>query len=504
MEKMSQNESFRVSLISPPSRAKSARPPLGLMYLASSIQQKIPDARVDIIDVKSSSEPEVVLEEIISNVKRNEPNLVGISCLSTDMSDVKRLASRIKQEDESILTVIGGIHPTLFPRYFFEKSNDVDFVVMGEGEDTLVELVKGIRSKSDLAAIDGITYQHHGEVRVNRQRPAIKDMDKIPFPAFDLVDMKYYTTPSEWVIRGVPISGFFIFTGRGCPYACKFCVNKNLSDRRVRLRSARNVVDELEFLVENYNIDGFFIYDDAFGLNRKRALEICDEIIERKLDLIWGCQARVNLITEDMIRRMKEAGCIQLEFGVESGSQRILDSLNKQIKVEDTRKVFKLCDKYRMRKLANFLINTPEETREDVEATLNLATEIGANVNLFNITTLFPGSDLYYDFKKDIPEEDLVKFASQDNIEEFLDIIERKYKLSNHDMPLSDLLATISYKFPVRGKITLRWDWKYLTQMWKLVSFILEPKYIRVIAKSRKKKGYLRMFFSLLSRLFNK
>lgn len=501
---MSKDETFRVSLISPPSRAKSVRPPLGLMYLASSIRAGIHDVQADIIDLKSSSPPEVVLEEIVDSVKRNKPKLVGISCLSTDMGDVKRLASRIKKEDEGILTVVGGIHPTLFPEYFFEKSRDVDFVVMGEGEVTLVELIKGIRAKGNLGAIDGIAYRNKGDVCVNKQREPIKDMDEIPFPAFDLVDMEYYTMPSEWVIRGVPIAGFFIFTGRGCPYACKFCVNKNLSDRRVRLRSASNVVDELEFLIENYNIDGFFIYDDAFGLNRKRALEVCDEIIRRKLDLVWGCQARVNLITEDMIKRMKKAGCIQLEFGVESGSQRILDSLHKQIKVEDTKKVFKLCDKHGMRKLANFLINTPEETKEDVEATLDLAIEIGANINLFNITTLFPGSDLYYEFKRDIPEEDLVKFASQDNIEEFLDIIESRYKLSRHDIPLSDLLTTISRKFPVRGKLSLRWDWKYLIQMWKLISFIFAPRYIKVIVKSKKKRGYLKMFSSLISHLFRK
>jgi anaerobic magnesium-protoporphyrin IX monomethyl ester cyclase len=501
---MRQDEAFRVSLISPPSRAKSVRPPLGLMYLASSIKEKIHDVQVDIIDLQSSSAPEVVLEEIVNSVKRNKPRLVGISCLSTDMGDVKRLVSRIKKEDEDILTVVGGIHPTLFPTYFFEESDDVNFVVMGEGEVTLVELVKGIRTKGNLGAIDGIAYKHQGKVCINKQRDPIKDMDKIPFPAFDLVDMEYYTMPSEWVIRGVPISGFFIFTGRGCPYACKFCVNKNLSNRTVRLRSARNVVDELEFLIENYHIDGFFIYDDAFGLNRKRALEVCDEIIKRKLDLVWGCQARVNLLTEDMIRRMKEAGCIQLEFGVESGSQRILDNLQKQIKVEDTKKIFKLCDTYGMRKLANFLINTPEETKEDVEATLSLATEIGANVNLFNITTLFPGSDLYYEFKKDIPEEDLVKFASQDNIEEFLDIIESKYKLSSHDIPLSDLLATISQRFPVRGKLSLRWNRKYLIQMWKLISFMFTPRYIKVIITSKKKRGYLKMLFSLISHLFSK
>jgi radical SAM superfamily enzyme YgiQ (UPF0313 family) len=474
------------------------------MYLASSIKEKMHDVQVDIVDLKFSSALEVVFEEIINSVKRNKPSLVGISCLSTDMGDVKRLVRRIKKEDEGILTVVGGIHPTLFPRYFFENSDDVDFVVMGEGENTLVELIERIRSDGDMGVVDGIGYKYDGEIYINKKRSPINDIDQIPFPAFDLVDMKYYTKPNEWVIRGVPISGFWIFTSRGCPYACKFCVNNNLSERRVRLRSARNVVDELELLVENYHIDGFFIYDDTFGLNRKRSFEVCDEIIKRKLDLVWGCQARVNLITEDMIRRMKEAGCIQLEFGVESGSQRILDNLRKQIKVEEVRRVFQLCDKHRMRKLANFLINTPDETKEDIEATLNIATEIGANVNLFNITTLFPGSDLYYEFQEDIPEEDLLKFASQDNIEEFLDIIESKYKLSSHDIPLSDLLITISQRFPVRGKLSLRWDWKYLTQMWKLISFMFDPRYIKVLLKSKKKGGYLKLLFSLISRLFKR
>ncbi len=488
-------------MISPPSRAKSVRPPLGLMYLASSIREVVSDAQVDIVDLKSST-PGPVFEEIIRHIKKHRPDLVGISCLSTDTNDVQKLARRIKEEDQQILIVVGGIHPTLFPRYFFENTQDIDYIVMGEGEITLVELIKGIRSQEDLGGIDGIGYQHKGEIHINKKRDPVRNLDELPFPAFDLVNMAHYTRPSEWVIRGVPVSGFFVFTGRGCPYTCRFCVNKNLSERRVRFRSAKNVVDELELLVNRYQIDGFFIYDDAFGLNRNRSIEVCDEIIKRRLKLVWGCQARVTLIKEDMIRKMKEAGCIQLEFGVESGSQRILDSLQKQIKVEDVRRVFKLCDKYGIRKLANFLINVPGETKEDIDATFDLAAEIGANINLFNITTLFPGSDLYYEFQNDIPEEDLARFASQDNIEEFLAVIEDKYRLSSHDIPLSDLLKAISNKFPVRGSLTLRWDAEYMSRMWKLISFLYDPAYLNVILKSKKKKEYLKLLFSLISQVF--
>jgi len=501
-DKDKQKNDFKVSLISPPSRASSPRPPIGLMYLASSVREYLTGVDINIIDLKSQYGREDILDEIIRRLKMEKPDLVGISCLSTDMRDVKELAKRIKKEDSEIITVVGGIHPTLFPKYFFEDFDDVDFVVRGEGEVTLIKLITGIREKGDMYAVDGIGYKHKGEIIITGERDPVKDLDQIPFPAFDLVDMEYYTKPSEWVIRGVPISGFFIFTSRGCPYACKFCVNKNLSGRRVRLRSAKNVVDELEHLVKNYHIDGFFIYDDSFGLNKKRSIDICDEIVNKKLKLIWGCQARVNLISEDIIRKMKEAGCLQLEFGVESGSQKVLEQLRKQIKIEEVRSAFKLCKKYKMRTLSNFLINTPGETVNDIRDTLNLATEIGANVNLFNVTTLFPGSDLYYEFHETIPEEDMVKFASQGDIEDFFEIIESKYKLSAHKIPLTDLLDMIANKFPMRGRLILRWEKNYLAGMWKLISFIFEVRYLKVLFNSKRKKEYFKLFFTLIRHLY--
>jgi anaerobic magnesium-protoporphyrin IX monomethyl ester cyclase len=497
---MNQASSYHISLVSPPSRAKSVRPPLGLMYIAANLRNSLRDVSVDIVDLKSSSTSDLIVMEIMNHIRKVQPNMVGLSCLSTDTQDVKDLAARIKQYDRKIMTVVGGIHPTLFPDDLLRKSENIDFIVAGEGEAALVELVSGVREHGELKEIAGIGGRQHGDVFFNTARKPLSNLDALPMPAFDLVDMAYYTQPSEWVIRGVPVSGFYIFTGRGCPYTCRFCVNKNLSYRKVRLRSAASVVDEIEHLVNTYNIDGFFIYDDAFGLHKRRTMEICDELMARKMNLVWGCQARVNLISEDMIRKMKAAGCIQLEFGVESGSQRVLERLRKRITTEEVRHVFAMCDRYGIRTLANYLINVPGETMADVEATFDLATDIRANINLFNITTLFPGSDLYYEFQQEIPEEDLKKFASQDDIDEFLYIIENKYKLSDHNVPIPELLKMISNRFPVRGNLALKWDSGYLIQLWKLVSFMYQPNYLNSMLHSKRKTEYLQLLFTYLIR----
>jgi radical SAM superfamily enzyme YgiQ (UPF0313 family) len=206
--------------------------------------------------------------------------------------------------------------------------------------------------------------------------------------------MDFYTEPHDSFIRGMIISGSVVFTSRGCPYRCAFCSSRNVFGKSVRCRSAKNVVDEIEFLVNNYGIDGFYILDDTFTVIKKHVINICNELKRRKLDLIWGCETRVNLINTNILRIMKDSGCVQIDFGVESGSQKILNILQKDITIRQIKRAFNLCHKLGIRTYANFMINNPQETFEDIEKTRKLAKTIKPTYSDVWITTPFPGTKL--------------------------------------------------------------------------------------------------------------
>ena len=196
------------------------------------------------------------------------------------------------------------------------------------------------------------------------------------------------------MIRGIPLKGFYVFSTRGCPARCRFCVNKNIFGRTVRFREPVKVVDEIESLYRKYGIDGFYMYDDTFGVRKSDAYQFCDELVKRNLPLVWGCATRINLITEEFVEKIKSAGCLQVDFGVESGSQRLLDLLKKDITLEQIRKAIGLCKKHKLRVFSNFMINLPTETEEDVDNLIDFAEELKSDISIFNITFPFPGTDI--------------------------------------------------------------------------------------------------------------
>ena len=476
-----------VILVSPPSRAKSPRPPLGLMYLSSYLEKE--GITAEIVDIKSCRYEEIS-DKIIESIKKASPIVVGITCLSTELEEVISLSKEIKKRIDCYV-VIGGIHPTVSPQDFLGSTSPIDFVVIGEGELTLTELLKTIKNEQDLWNVPGIAWFNGGRIVRTESRLPINNLDELPFPAFKKVPMEYYTSPNIYAVRGILLSAFFIFTSRGCPFRCKFCSNKSVFGRRVRHRSAKNVVDEIEYLVNNYRIDGFYIYDDTFTINKQHVLNICEELRSRKLDLIWGCETRTDLISEDLIKKMKQAGCIQIDFGVESGSQRILDILKKDTTVPQIRNAFNICRKFHIRRFANFMINTPGETEEDIQKTVNLARELNATLNIFNVTTPFPGTDLYKDIETELSPRDYSKMAAKISFKEFIDFIESRCKFSQHNINLERLLVNLWKEFPNVQDLSFRLNKSYLKGIIKELLFIVDMRYLKVISKSKRKKKYL-------------
>tara|TARA_B100001964_G_scaffold214613_1_gene252329 strand:+ start:1040 stop:2557 length:1518 start_codon:yes stop_codon:yes gene_type:complete len=487
-----------ISLIVPQARSSSLRPPLGLMYIASCLRKN--NINPSIIDIKSKENKTIVLSKIIDQVKKENPKIVGISCMSSDYSDTIKLTRKIKNISKKTIVIVGGIHATLYPDHFLNNEKLVDFVVMGEGENSCSQLVTALLEGSSINDMTGVGYLNKfGEIVIN-PASSIKDLNSLPMPAYGLVDMEFYTEVNEWIIRGIPISGFYLFTSRSCPFDCSFCANKYLFGRGQRFRKPELVVDEISLLIEKYKIDGLYFYDDTFTTNKNHVFEICNEIKKRGLNFLWGCETRANLLNEELLREMKSAGCLQIDFGVETASTKLLNKINKGVTVDAVRKAYNLCDKLGIRKLSNYLFNLPGESEADVKQTIALAKELNSDINVFNCMTLYPGTDMFKDHCSFIDMDDIEKFANYDSFDGFLDLIEKKYRLASHNIKLEYLFNDILKEFPTRKNFHVKNIVKkeYFLRFIKLFSFLINSLYLKQMLRSRNKAHYLRWALTLV------
>jgi radical SAM superfamily enzyme YgiQ (UPF0313 family) len=268
---------------------------------------------------------------------------------------------------------------------------------MGEYEMSLLDLVKALDKNTPLGKIKGIAYKEKGKVIINPRRENIEDLDKLPFPAWHLMPMDMYFTPYSRTKTSIEV-----LTSRGCPFKCTYCVFPQLiyNSRKVRYRSAKSVVDEVEILLKKYKKEGIYFNDDTFTVNRNHVMGICGEIMKRKLKFRWGCFGRVDTVDREMLENMKRAGCVLIKYGVESGSQKILDRVEKGYKISDIKKAFKLTKEIGIGTHGTFMIGLPGEDSSTIEETMELAKEIDADTILWALLTPFPGTALFDEAEK--------------------------------------------------------------------------------------------------------
>jgi len=364
--------------------------PLSIAYIAAVLEKN--NYKVSIYDPPPYEEFNIKKE-----IQRLEPGIIGISCMSATFNKALEIAKEIKKYKD-IPVVFGGIHATALPKETLSH-DEIDYVIVGEGEYTFLDLVNCLNEGNDLNSVKGLCRKKNHKIIINSTRPMLQNLDELPFPARHLFPKWYFM---RWMcMRGRWIKGTNMMSSRGCVYDCSYCASKVMFGRAVRFISPKRVVDEIEHLVKDYGMKAITFSDDTFSINEGRAIEICNEIKARGLNKTkFRIQLRANTISENLLKSLREAGCVQVDVGVESGSQRILNILNKNITIGQVRNAFALFRKYDINTCATFMIGNPTETIEDIELTRKLASEINADYTQFFITTPYPGTKLYNDIIK--------------------------------------------------------------------------------------------------------
>jgi radical SAM superfamily enzyme YgiQ (UPF0313 family) len=355
---------------------------LGLGYLAAVLEKA--GYAVDVIDCQALR---LTLEDFRKEISQRHPTLVGVTSTTLTYKSALQITRISKEAHPDCVTALGGSHVTFWDDKALQECPELDVVVRKEGEETLLELVKRMEAGRSFHDVAGTTCRRDGEVVRNPDRPYIENLDALPFPARHLWPMEKLREYEDIL---------YLATSRGCVYWCEFCATVRMHGRKYRMRSPKNVVDELEFLHKTYGVYKFTFCDDAFTVDQSRTEEICREIINRGLKIQWNCGTRVDMLTKEMLVKMKEAGCISVWFGVESGSQQVLDAMRKGISPELTRQVFGWVREVGLKPVPNVILGFPGETKKSAWKTIKFVEEISPeDVAFYNVATPFPGTPMY-------------------------------------------------------------------------------------------------------------
>jgi anaerobic magnesium-protoporphyrin IX monomethyl ester cyclase len=355
---------------------------LGLGYLGAVLEKN--NIKVDLIDCQVEKLSD---EEIKKEIQKREPTILGATSSTLTYKSALRVVRMAKEANPNCVTVMGGPHVTFWDDKALQECPDLDVVVRKEGEDTFLELVQRIEANKSLHDVLGITYRDKGKIVRNADRPYIENLDALPFPARHLWPLERLREYEDIL---------YLITSRGCVYWCEFCATVRMHGRKYRFRNPKNVVDELEFLHKTYGVDKFTFCDDAFTVDRARTEELCREILTRGLKVQWNCGTRVDMVTKDLLTKMKAAGCISVWFGVESGTQQVLDEMKKGISVEQTLEVLSWVRELGLKPVPNVLLGFPGETKESAWETIKFAEKLSPDdVAFYNLATPFPGTPMY-------------------------------------------------------------------------------------------------------------
>ena len=378
---------MKITLVNPPYPLNAhAHPPfipLGIGYLGAVCEKN--GHEVHVIDCQAEH---LTYDSFRRRLGQTDADIVGMTSTTLTYKSALKIAAIAKEVHPECTTVIGGPHVTFWDENALKESPSLDIVVRREGELTFVELLEKLKNRSSLSGVKGITFRKKDNgIARNEERPFIENLDDLPFPAFHLMSLNSFHRVGKTL--------FPLITSRGCVYWCDFCTAVRMFGRGYRMRSAKNVVDEMEMLCGKYGESQFTFYDDAFTVDRPRVERICEEIRRRKLRIQWDCGTRVDMVDRDLLQKMRDAGCIVVWFGIESGSQLIIEKMHKKFRLDQTKRAFRTAHELGLMTVGSVVLGFPGETEQTARETINFVKEIDPDSIGYYVATPYPGTPLY-------------------------------------------------------------------------------------------------------------
>lgn len=387
---------MKIALINPPYLViyrelkikQDASLPLGLLYVAAMFEKDSHQVRV--FDPNLHNTP---LISLVKEVQDFNPDVVGITTVTATFNAAQVIAKALKKEFSKITIIMGGPHVSVLPKESLNITPAVDFVIVGEGELTVSELAKALDKKSyDFSSIAGLCYRDNGSIVLTKPREKIRNLDSIPYPAYHLLPVAEYV-PS--VVYHIKESNIYIASSRGCPATCTFCANE-VTGRKLRNYSIDYVINLIHYVIDKYQICHFHVVDDNFMADQERVMEFCRRVIEKKLNITWFIFARTDHCQDiEVLKMIKKAGCVYIQFGIESGNVDILKQLGKDVTKEAMYKACMNCKKVGIDYLNSFMIGNPKDTKETVYETIDFAIKLDSIMAGFNILVPYPGTAIF-------------------------------------------------------------------------------------------------------------
>lgn len=398
---------LKIALINPPQFTRYPQPPLGLAIIAAVLEKA--GYSVTLLDANVLGlSPEDTATEAVG------ADIVGITAMTPTINAALNIAALLKKADPDIKIIMGGPHVTLLPEETLSLSPNIDIIVRGEGDESVVELLQALELDQPLFNIGGISYRENGKIVQNHDRTTPTDMDKLPLPAYHLLPIKKYKPHPP---HGLSMPFAALVTSRGCPYRCAYC-SKPVFGTGFRAQSPVKVIDEIAYLKDRFGVKEIAFYDDSFTLVKERVLGITEKIINSGMKISWTCETRVNLVDKELLLNMKRAGCYAIAYGVESASPEIIETLRKGTTLEQVEKAVNETREVGIQVIGYFMLGSPGETPDTIRKTIDFARNLKVDFAQFSITTPFPSTELFEiytrDKKESIPWESFV-YAGTDN-----------------------------------------------------------------------------------------
>lgn len=380
---------MRILLISNPSarRQRPDFPPPGIAYLGAV-------ARCDGHEVRLIDASLRGIGEIVREVQEFAPELIGVTCWTIDRGEAWRLTEALRVAAPAVPLVMGGPHATIFPGHVLKRTH-AQAVILSEGEETFSEYMKALSSHGDVRRVAGLVLRDPAKgMLATPPRGPIPDIDTIPMPYYE--GFKDFDFADYAGFLSLPQPTAAVISSRGCVFDCTYCASVRFWGRRWRQRSSQNVLEEIRVLVERYGVKSIYFFDDNFPVNRERAMRICQGMIDNRWGLRWACCSHVKMLNKPLLELMKASGCVTIDFGVESGSDKILTNINKQQARADIERAFRLSREAGISARAYLMVGNPGENEATIDETIDLVAKINPQSSIgASLLWLLPGTEVY-------------------------------------------------------------------------------------------------------------